>query len=365
MAFQGKDIPRLRDSLKRLIELGTNVDTAQNERIESDFLIAINAGLVGTSASSEIPDGSITSDKIADGGVAGRNIGLGAVGTSNISDKAVTKGKLSQTLQDAIDAIGTGEEPTGEIPESRFGDKTISNSALKDNSVDTRVLADASVGADNIKAMAVSRAKLAQELIDELDKIGTTTELEGQIVSYDNFNTQLQAFVDAFFTRSDNTAKLPASIVTGEAIGENVIAARKLTGLTSLSSTDDGKTLVYDHTSGGLRLATPSTNNIPVTRGVRYGFVATNSPSRASVDALPLTMVTSVTMGTNPVNYRLIFAAIHERITSITIGGIDVLSGFDTISITGYTQVLVSARELLQDVYNNEVITFTVVDDNT
>ena len=361
MAASKQHVPSFRDSIKGLLVPSRKTSSAEYLVAEALFIKTMNAILAGTTASDELADKSITAPKLADNAVQARSLGDGVVGSEQIGDNQVIRSKLSKAVRDELDGIGSGGGGTGEIAEDRFGAKTIPGSAIKDDAIDNRTLGDSAVQSENIAGLSVTRVKLAEAVTDELDKIGAATSLDGQIVAYANLVTQLQTFVDLFFSRSTDTAKLPNGLVKQDTIASAAITTIKLMGLASVSSSDNGKAVAVDG-AGGFKLVSLPTTSTLVSRGLRYGFTPTAAPSKETVDGLTFTEETSITLGVNTRDYRLVFAAIHERITSISIGGLESLSAFDLLMVDGYRQVLVSSRALIEDVYNGTIVTLTVTE---
>lgn len=139
----------------------------------------VQAKLNKEGGSTGIPDNSVTSAKIADGAVVRAKIGSAAVGETQLGANSVTSTKIADknvTEAKLADAVVTKLNKSGleSVPDPlTIGTLTVSTSlTMPANAVNTANITDQSVTKSKIQDGCVSEDKLAENVVEKLNKTG-------------------------------------------------------------------------------------------------------------------------------------------------------------------------------------------------
>lgn len=150
-------------------------DVIDEEKLSTEVKVKLNK----ESGSTGVPDNSVTSAKIADGAVVRTKIGAAAVGETQLGTNSVTSAKIvdkNVTEAKLADAVVTKLNKSGleSVPDPlTIGSLTVSTSLIMPaNAVKTANITDQSVTKSKIQDGCVSEDKLAENVVEKLNKTG-------------------------------------------------------------------------------------------------------------------------------------------------------------------------------------------------
>ena len=152
---------------------------------EEKLSTEVQAKLNKEGGSTGVPDNSVTSAKIADGAVVRAKIGVAAVGETQLGANSVTSTKIADknvTEAKLADAVVTKLNKSGleSVPDPlTIGSLTVSTSlTMPANAVKTANITDHSVTKSKIQDGCVSEDKLAENVVEKLNKTGGGVTLD-------------------------------------------------------------------------------------------------------------------------------------------------------------------------------------------
>lgn len=156
-----------------------NMYIRNNIVTEEKLSAEVQAKLNKEDGSTGVPDNSVTSSKIADGAVVRAKIGAAAVGETQLGANSVTSTKIADknvTEAKLADAVVTKLNKSGleSVPDPlTIGSLTVSTSlTMPANAVKTANITDLSVTKSKIQDGCVSEDKLAENVVEKLNKTG-------------------------------------------------------------------------------------------------------------------------------------------------------------------------------------------------
>lgn len=163
-----------------LADHSVNTDKISNSSVTEEKLSTeVQAKLNKEGGSTGVPDNSVTSAKIADGAVVRAKIGAAAVGETQLGANSVTSTKIADknvTEAKLADAVVTKLNKSGleSVPDPlTIGSLTVSTSlTMPANAVKTANITDHSVTKSKIQDGCVSEDKLAENVVEKLNKTG-------------------------------------------------------------------------------------------------------------------------------------------------------------------------------------------------
>ena len=187
----------------------------------------------GSVSTDKLPDGAIKTPKIADGNITTSKLAEASVVTSKIADQNVTKEKIadqsvdnSKLSPEAVTydklkdkAIITEKLNDRAVTTEKIEEKAITNAKLGDQSVDGRVVREASLETKHFANESVTTEKVARKSITK-DKLADNAVDSSQVVDGSIGNAKLSP-------DSVTTEKIKDGSVTNEKVADDTLGIEK------------------------------------------------------------------------------------------------------------------------------------------
>lgn len=243
----------------------------------------------GAVSTDKLPDGAIKTPKIADGNITTSKLAEASVVTSKIADQNVTKDKIADQSVDnsklspkAVTydklndksviteklndrAVTTEKVEEKAITNPKLGDQSVDGRVVREASLETKHLANESVTTDKIARKSITKDKIAEGAVDE------TLVKDGSIV-----NSKLS--VDAVATKnikggsvtnekmaqnSVNTAQVVDKSIVNSKLSDNAVSTEKIKNGSVTNDKLASGTLKIDKFDPELRKVIESATGIP------------------------------------------------------------------------------------------------------
>ena len=176
-------------------------------------------GMVPMMKTDDINDQAITKDKIRDGNVTTEKLADGAVNTDKLSDGVITTPKIANqnvtTEKMADDAIVTSKIADQNVTREKIADQSVDNSKLSPKAVTYDKLNDKSVITEKINDRAVTTEKVEEKAITN-PKLGDQS-VDGRVVREASLETKHLA------NESVTTDKIARKSITKDKIAEGAV----------------------------------------------------------------------------------------------------------------------------------------------
>lgn len=187
----------------------------------------------GAVSTDKLPDGAIKTPKIADGNITTSKLAEASVVTSKIADQNVTNEKIadqsvdnSKLSPEAVTydkvknkAITTEKLNDRAVTTEKIEEKAITNTKLGDQSVDGRVVREASLETKHFANESVTTEKVARKSITK-DKLADNAVDSSQVVDGSIGNSKLSS-------DSVTTEKIKDGSVTNEKVADDTLGIEK------------------------------------------------------------------------------------------------------------------------------------------